>query len=70
MTTPSTPAASTASGESATSAPNRAATAVASANGSVTTMDPTWSSPASVSAWNAPILPRPMIPIRMGDTAP
>ena len=50
-TTPSTPAASTASGESATCAPNRSAAAfAASANGSETTRDSTASSPDRVSA--------------------
>ncbi|CAM5703698.1 hypothetical protein SGLAM104S_03073 [Streptomyces glaucescens] len=66
ITTPSTPADSTASGESTTSPPNRsAAVLAASANGSVSTSDSTASSPERVSAWKAPIRPRPRIPMRM-----
>src|SRR6266540_66714 len=66
MTTPSTPAASSASGESAGSAPNRSATCfVAVGAMSVTTRESTAGRLVNVPAWKPPILPSPMSPRRM-----
>ena len=65
-TTPSTPDLSSASGESAGSAPRRPATwAMTDGTASVTTRESTAGSSDSVPAWKAPILPSPMSPSRM-----
>src|SRR5699024_1372661 len=66
MTTPSTPAPSSSSGESTARAEGtRAVTAsTAAVTGSVRTSSSTWSREASVSAWKAPMRPRPMSPMR------
>src|SRR6476469_6089403 len=66
MTRPSTPLLIRLSGESAPSAPTRSATAlVTEGTASVTTRESTAGSWDRVSAWNEPILPRPIRPRRM-----
>ena len=66
ITMPSTPLPISAAGEVAASASNLSATAAVTAGtASVTTSESTPSRWERVSAWNAPILPRPIRPIRM-----
>src|SRR5215216_5377507 len=66
-TTPSTPAASSAAGPWAGSAPMRPATsAVTAGTASVTTRESTTGRSVRVWAWNAPIRPSPIRPRRMG----